>query len=170
VRPQPQHTMHAGPAGLTRRLPGRWLAVAIVAVAAVLAPGIVYATASLASPASPQFVSCRGVTQADFPADGFITDPARDQGGHLWWQAAGGSVCIGTVVEFVQYNVTATKTWQVIIYSAQFPDGLTVASATFTVRPGWYLWTFRVRQAFPGLSAVCITANESFGTPCIHFG
>jgi hypothetical protein len=27
-----------------------------------------------------------------------------------------------------------------------------------------------VHQVFSGLSAVCITADDSFGAPCLHFG
>src|SRR5947209_5879363 len=84
---------------------------------------------------------CLGVTPAIFPAQGFITNPGRSQGGHLWWRFAGDgtSVCIGTVVEFVQYNATAAKTWRVIVYTSQNPGGLTVAQRTFTLRPGGYL-------------------------------
>jgi hypothetical protein len=74
------------------------------------------------------------------------------------------------VVEWVQYNTTATKTWRVIVYSAQYPGGQVVAEQTFTLGRGWYWWSFGVRQVFPGRSAVCITADESFGVPCLHFG
>ena len=81
-----------------------------------------------------------------------------------------GGTCIGTVVEWVQYNTTATKTWRVIVYSAQHPGGQVVAEQTFTLGRGWYWWSFGVHQVFPGLSAVCITADESFGVPCLHFG
>jgi hypothetical protein len=90
----------------------------------------------------------------------------------MWWrrQADGASVCVGTVVEFVQYKATATKTWRVIIFSAQHPAGQVVASKTFTLGRGWYFSSFRIRHAFPGLSAVCITADDSFGASCIHFG
>jgi hypothetical protein len=160
----------------TRWLPGRLLAAAlIVGAAALLAPGVSYATASLSSPsipASPAAAGCRGVTPAAFPALGFITNASRTQGGHLWWRrsAAGTSVCIGTVVEWVQYNATAAKTWQVIIYSAQHPNGQVVARQTFTLGRGWYFWGFGVHQAYSGLSAVCITADDSFGVSCIHFG
>jgi hypothetical protein len=147
-----------------RWLPGRLLAAAlIVGAVALLAPGVSYATASLSSPSSPSSpaaVGCTGVTPAAFPALGFITNASRTQGGHLWWRrsAAGTSVCIGTVVEWVQYNATAAKTWRVIIYSAQH------------LGRGWYFWSFGVHQAYSGLSAVCITADDSFGVPCIHFG
>jgi hypothetical protein len=154
----------------TRRLTGRWLAAALIAGAvALLAPGVSYATASQSSPAA---VGCTGVTPAVFPALGFITNSARTQGGHLWWRssAAGTSVCIGTVVEWVQYNATATKTWRVIIYSTPHPDGQVVASRTFTLGQGSYFWSFGVHQAYSGLSAVCITADDSFGVSCIHFG
>jgi hypothetical protein len=72
-------------------------------------------------------------------------------------------------VERVQYNVTAAKTWRVIIYSAQYPDGQTVAQKTFTLGRGWYSWGFGIHQAYAGLSAVCVTATDSFGTPCITF-
>ena len=163
-----------------RRLPGRWLAAALgVAAVMVLAPGVSYVTASQSSPSplsgpAPLSVQaaagCRGVTPAVFPALGFITDPARTQGGHLWWRSfADGSTCLGTVVEWVQYNTTATKTWRVVVYSAQHPDGQTVAQQTFTAGRGWYSWGFGVHQAFQGLSAVCLTADESFGSPCISF-
>jgi hypothetical protein len=157
----------------TRWLPGRLLAAAlIVGAVALLAPGVSYATASLSSPSSPAAAGCTGITPAAFPALGFITNASRTQGGHLWWRrsAAGTSVCIGTVVEWVQYNATAAKTWRVIIYSAQHPNGQVVARQTFTLGRGWYFWSFGVHQAYSGLSAVCITADESFGVPCIHFG
>jgi hypothetical protein len=136
---------------------------------ALLAPGVSYATASQFSPAA---TGCTGVTPAVFPALGFITNPARTQGGHLWWRssAANGSVCIGTVVQWVQYNTTATKTWKVVVYSAQHPGGQTVAQKTFTLGRGWYFWSFGVHQVYSGLSAVCVTADDSFGAPCIHFG
>jgi hypothetical protein len=136
---------------------------------ALLAPGVSYATASQSSPAAG---GCTGVTPAAFPARGFIANPDRTQGGHLWWRrsADGTSVCIGTVVEWVRYNTTATKTWTVIVYSAGHPDGQAVARATFTLGRGWYFWSFGVHQAYSGLSAVCLTADDSFGMPCIHFG
>ncbi|HLN71574.1 MAG TPA: hypothetical protein VK280_30425 [Streptosporangiaceae bacterium] len=167
----------------TRRLTGRWLAAAlIVGAVALLAPGVSYATAGQASPvtagqataglSSPASAGCTGVTPAVFPALGFITNSARTQGGHLWWRrsAAGTSVCVGTVVEWVQYNVTTAKTWRVIVYSAAHPGGQVVASRTFTLGQGWYLWSFGVHQAYSGLSAVCVTADDSFGVPCIQFG
>jgi len=160
----------------TGRLSRRWLAAALITGAvALLAPGVSYATASQSSQSSqssPAAAGCKGVTPAVFPALGFITNPGRTQGGHLWWRrsAAGGSVCIGTVVEWVQYNTTATKTWRVIAYSAQYPHGQIVASRTFTLGRGVYFWSFGVHQAFPGLSAVCVTADDSFGMPCIDFG
>jgi hypothetical protein len=155
----------------SRWLPGIWLVAAfIVASAALLAPGISYATASLASLSGPATAGCRGVTPAAFPALGFIANPARTQGGHLWWRrSAGDSVCIGTVVEWVQYNTTATKTWKVIVYSARHPHGQVVAHRTFALSRGKYFWSFGVHQSYPGLSAVCVTADDSFGVPCIHF-
>lgn len=78
-------------------------------------------------------------------------------------------VCIGTVVEWVQYNVTAAKTWQVVVYSAAYPGGQVVANRTFTLGRGWYFWSFGVHQAYSGLSAVCLTADDSFGVSCLHF-
>jgi hypothetical protein len=115
---------------------------------------------------------CLGVTPAIFPAQGFITNPNRSQGGHLWWRFAGDgtSVCIGTVVEFVQYNATATKTWRVIVYTAQNPGGVTVAKRTFTLNRGDYYWGFGLHRVFSGLTAVCLAADESFGMSCVHFG
>ncbi len=166
MRPLPRITQ----ASRTRRLPGRWLAaMLIIAAALLLAPGVSHATASQTRPAA---AGCIGVTPATFPATGFISDPARTQGGHLWWRHRAGSanVCIGTVVEWVWYTTTATKTWKVIIYSARHPHGQMVASRTFTLSRGWYSLRFKIRHAYTGLSAVCITADESFGTPCIHFG
>lgn len=176
MKPAPKHSI----VDRARRLPRKWAVIAAVAAsAAVLIPGIGYATASQASPAVSQASpaasqqaadGCRGLTEEILPAKGFITDPARDQGGHFWWRAEpGDSVCVGTVVEFVQYNVTATKTWQVTVYDTQNPNGVTVGTETFTLNAGWYLWPFRIRQAFAGLSAVCITASDSFGVSCIHF-
>ena len=166
------------PAAWTRRLPARWLAAALITGAlALLVPGVSYATASQPSPAATvaradvtAAVGCRGVTPAVIPAAGFITNPARTQAGHLWWRAEAGGVCIGTVIEWVQYNATATKNWRVIIYSAQHPAGQVVAQRTFTLGRGWYWWSFGVHQVFPGLSAVCVTADDSFGVACLHFG
>jgi len=174
------------------------MAAVITGAVAVLAPGVHYAMAGPSVAAShPQAATlaaqtgvtqtptpqagvaaqaagpgCLGVTPAIFPAQGFITNPNRSQGGHLWWRFAGDgtSVCIGTVVEFVQYNATATKTWRVIVYSARHPNGQVVAQRTFTLGRGWYWWSFGVHQVFSGLSAVCITASDSFGAPCLHFG
>jgi hypothetical protein len=160
----------------TGRLSGSWLAaLLIIGLMALLIPGVSPvmsgATTSQASPAAATAdAGCRGVTAAVIPALGFITNPDRTQGGHLWWRAEPGGTCIGTVVEWVQYNTTATKTWQVIVYSAQHPGGQVVAEQTFTLGQGWYWWSFGVRQAFQGLSAVCIIADESFGVPCLHFG
>jgi hypothetical protein len=160
-----------------RRLPGGWLAAALIMGAvALLVPGVRYVTASQSTPATltsaaltTSTAGCRGVTPAVFPAVGFITDANRSEGGHLWWRQTDGGICIGTVVERVQYNTTATKTWRVIVYTAQDPNGQVVAEQTFTLGQGWYFWNFGVHQVFSGLSAVCITADESFGTSCIHF-
>jgi len=164
----------------TGRLSGSWLgALLIIGLMALLIPGVSPvmspvmsgATASQAGPAAATAdAGCRGVTAAVIPALGFITNPDRTQGGHLWWRVEPGGTCIGTVVEWVQYNTTATKTWRVIVYSAQHPGGQVVAEQTFTLGRGWYWWSFGVHQVFPGLSAVCITADESFGVPCLHFG
>ena len=168
---------HADQAARRRRLPAKWLAAALITAAvALLAPGVTYVTAGRSSTATAAMTAattaagCRGVTQAFLPANGFITNPSRAQGGHLWWRrSADGSVCIGTVIMWVQYNATAAKTWRVIVYSARHPGGLTVASRTFTLKRGWYWWGFGVHQAYQGLSAVCVTATESFGMSCVHF-
>jgi len=154
----------------TGRRPGRWLAAVLVTGAlALLVPGVSDATASPASLSAQADVTaavgCRGVT----PAVGFITNPGRTQAGHLWWRAEAGGVCVGTVIEWVQYNTTATKNWRVIVYSAQHPMGQVVAQRTFTLGRGWYWWSFGVHQVFPGLSAVCVTADDSFGVACLHF-
>jgi hypothetical protein len=166
-----------------RRLPAKWLAaVLITAAVGLLAPGVTYITAGRSSTtpatataattaANTTMAGCRGVTQALLPASGFITNPSRTQGGHLWWQrsADGGSVCIGTVIMWVQYNTTAAKTWQVTIYSARHPAGLIVASRTFSLKRGWYWWGFGVHQYYQGLNAVCLSATESFGSSCVDF-
>jgi hypothetical protein len=139
-------------------------AAMLAATSAVLFAGVSYAATSQAS------TSCRGVTAANFPASGFITNPARTKGGNMWWQRLpDGSVCVGTVVEFVQYNVTMTKTWRVLVYTTQAAGGRVAASATFTVRPGWYFFGFQIRQSFQGLTAVCVTADAAFGAACLHF-
>ncbi len=164
------------------RLSRTWLAAALITGGvALLAPGVSYVTAKPSAPpaarqaatlaAQTVTAGCRGVTPAVFPAQGFIANPARTQGGHLWWRYAGDgtSVCIGTVVEFVQYNVTTTKTWRVIVFTAQNPGGVTIASQTFTLGRGVYFWSFGVHRVFSGLSAVCLTASESFGMSCVHF-
>ena len=104
------------------------------------------------------------------PANGFVTNPSRAQGGHLWWhRSADGSVCVGTVIMWVRYNTAAAKTWRVIVYSARHPGGLTVASRTFTLERGWYWRGFGVHRSFQDLSAVCVTATESFGMSCVRF-
>ena len=161
------------------RLRGRWLApLLVIGVLALLVPGVTLATAGQSRPATATVaaatadaaIGCRGVTPAVFPAVGFITNPSRSQAGHLWWRPSTGGICVGTVIEWVQYNATATKTWRVIVYSAQHPNGQVVAQRTFTLGRGWYWWSFGVHQVFSGLSAVCITADDSFGAPCLHFG
>ncbi len=171
------------------RLSRTWLAATLITGGvALLAPGVSYVTARpSAPPAARQAATlaaaqaaqtaqtaadgCRGVTPAVFPAQGFITNPARTQGGHLWWRYAGDgtSVCIGTVVQWVQYNVTTAKTWRVIVFTAQNPGGVTVARQTFTLGRGVYFWSFGVHRVFSGLSAVCLTATESFGMSCLPF-
>jgi hypothetical protein len=185
---------HADEAERRRRLPAKWLAaVLITAAVGLLAPGMTYitagrsstttatttaattaattATTTAATTVNTATAGCRGVTQAILPASGFITNPSRAQGGHLWWRrsADGGSVCIGTVIMWVQYNTTAAKTWQVTIYSARHPDGLIVASRTFSLKRGWYWWGFGVHQYYQGLNAVCLSATESFGSSCVDF-
>jgi hypothetical protein len=170
--------LRAGPARRTGRLPGRWLAALLITgTVALLVPGVSYATAGQSAPASasaPGAASadsgCLGVTPAVIPALGFVTNPSRSQAGHFWWRAEAGGVCLGTVIEWVQYNAPATKTWRVIVYSSQYPNGQVVAQRTFTLGQGWYWWSFGVHQVFSGLSAVCVTADDSFGVPCLHFG
>jgi hypothetical protein len=174
-----------------RRLPAKWLAAMLITTAvALLAPGVTYVTAGRSSTtaaattaamaattavaattaAATTAAGCRGVTEALLPANGFITNPSRAQGGHLWWhRPADGSVCIGTVIMWVQYNTTAARTWRVIVYSARHPGGLTVASRTLTLERGWYWRGFGVRRSFQDLSAVCVTATESFGMSCVQF-
>ena len=172
-----------------RRRPFTFLAALIVtATVGLLAPVVSYAadqtaatadqtaaTAATATTATatsaPMGVACVGVHPVAFNAQGFITNPARTQGGHLWWRltAHGTRVCIGTVVEWVQYNTVATKTWTVTIYTSHDPGGQVVAHLTATLRPGWYLSMFHIRKAYAGLTAVCITASDTFATPCIQF-
>jgi hypothetical protein len=161
-----------------RRLPVKWLAAVLITTAVgLLAPGVTYITAGRSSTttatttAATTAAGCRGVTPALLPASGFVTNPSRTQGGHLWWQrsADGGSVCIGTVIMWVQYNTTAAKTWQVTIYSSRHPAGLIVASRTFSLKRGWYWWGFGVHQYYQGLNAVCLSATESFGSSCVDF-
>ena len=173
-----------------RRLPAKWLAAMLITTAvALLAPGVTYVTAgrssttaaatttatsatttAAATTAATKAAGCRGVTQVLLPANGFITNPSRAQGGHLGWhRSVDGSVCIGTVIMWVRYNTTAAKTWRVIVYSARHPGGLTVASRAFTLKRGWYWRGFGVHHPYQGLSAVCLTATESVGTSCVHF-
>jgi hypothetical protein len=160
------------------RISGGWLAALLITgTVALLVPGVSYVTASQSSPSvltdqaasAASAVGCLGVTPAVIPALGFITNPSRSQAGHLWYRPAAGGVCVGSVVEWVQYNAPATKTWRVMVYSAQYPNGQVVAQRTFTLGPGWYWWSFGVHQVFSGLSAVCVTADDSFGVPCLHF-
>src|SRR5205823_5750166 len=148
-------------------------AALITAAVALLAPGTTYVTAgrsgtatataaavtsaaATAAATSAVAAGCRGVTEALLPANGFITNPSRAQGGHLWWhRSADGSVCIGTVIMWVRYNTAVAKTWRVIAYSARHPGGLTVASRAFTLKQGWYWRGFGMHRAYQGLSAVC---------------
>lgn len=166
---------HGSRASRAGRLAGRWLAaVLITAVVALLAPSASYADVSppgAAQPAAAMADGCRGITPAVLPAQGFIADPARGQGGHLWWRGApdGAVTCIGTVVEFVHYTVPQAKTWQVTVYDAQDPDGQVVARQAFTETAGWWLFPFGVHRAFGGLRKVCLTATSAFGSSCISF-
>ncbi|MGH3173907.1 MAG: hypothetical protein ACRDPF_08595, partial [Streptosporangiaceae bacterium] len=104
-------------------------AMLITTAVALLAPGVTYVTAggssttaaattaaattaartattntattaaTTAAATSAVGADCKGVTQALLPANGFIANPSRAQGGHLWWhRSADGSVCIGTVI------------------------------------------------------------------------
>src|SRR6202167_2022617 len=137
--------MRRGPrtrlAALIRRLSGRWLAAALIAGAVpLLVPGVSYATAGESNVAA---TGCLGVTPAAFPAMGFITNPRRSQAGHLWWRrTADGDVCIGTVVEWVQYNGPMTKTWKVTVYTAAHPNGMRVKQGTLSPNQGWHCWSF----------------------------
>src|SRR5690242_3701959 len=114
--------------GRRGRLPAKWLAAMLITTAvALLAPGATYVTAGRSSTAAATTttaaaattvattaVGCPGVTQALLPANGFVTNPSRAQGGHLWWhRSADSSVCIGTVIMWVRYTTTAAKTWRV---------------------------------------------------------
>jgi hypothetical protein len=74
-----------------------------------------------------------------------------------------------TMTATTTMNTTAAKTWRVTVYSARRPGGLTVASRAFTLKRGWHWRGFGMHQAYQGLSAVCVTATESFGTSCVHF-
>ena len=56
-----------------------------------------------------------------------------------------------------------------IVYSARHPGGLAVASRAFTLERGWYRRGFGVHRSFQDLSAVCVTATESFGMSCVQF-
>ena len=156
------------------RLAGRWLvALLITGAVALLAPGVSYASSQPApAPTAPAAADgCRGITPAVFPAQGFIADVARDQGGHLWWRGAPDGVitCIGTVVEFVHYTSLQAKTWQVTAYDARHPGGQVAARQTFTEAPGWWYWPFPVHRAYQDLRKVCLTATDAFGTSCISF-
>lgn len=156
-----------------RRAGGTLAALFVIGLIALLTQ-----TSSFTAAASPAArasaaadTSCTGVTPGFIPAVGFITSPDRTQGGHLWWRGSpAGGTCVGSVIEWVQYNTTMTKTWRVIIYSAGHPAGQVVAQQTFTRGRGWYWWSFGVHQVFTGLSAVCVTATDAFGTACLDFG
>jgi hypothetical protein len=95
-----------------------WLAAMLITAAvALLAPGATYVTAGRSSAATATTTmtaattaaatttaattaaGCRGVTEALLPANGFISNPSRAQGGHLWWhRSADGSVRRSAVV------------------------------------------------------------------------
>jgi hypothetical protein len=147
------------------------LAGAALAFSGSNSPAVTVALAGSSVTASPPPGACTGVTPAVIPALGFIANPQRTQGGHFWWRgsAAGDTVCVGTVVEWVHYPAQSTKTWEVIAYSASHPRGQVVAERTFTLQPGTYWFPFGVHQAFTGLQAVCVTATDSFGQPCVRF-
>jgi hypothetical protein len=137
-----------------------------IATTVAATTSITYAVASEASPASTP--ECFGVKEAMFPPNGFVTDPGRDQGGHMWTQALpDGSTCIGTVVEYMEYAITGTKTWTVIAYSPAHPSGEIIASNTFTLNQGFYLFPFRIRKPFAGLTKVCVSGTEAFGISCV---
>jgi len=63
----------------------------------------------------------------------------------------------------------ARRRRRVIVYSARHPGGLTVASRAFTLQRGWHWRGFGVHRSFRDLSAVCVTATESFGMSCVPF-
>jgi hypothetical protein len=73
------------------------------------------------------------------------------------------------VVEWVQYDSTVTKTWRVVVYATAHPGGQTVAQQSVTAGRGWRSRDFGVHQAYRGLTAVCLTADEAFGSACIEF-
>jgi hypothetical protein len=173
----PSPGAHAAPARRARRVPrrtgGTMAALLVIGLIALLTQTAgVTATATPAARASAAAdTSCTGVTPGFISPAGFITNSDRTQGGHLWWRGSpSGGTCIGSVIEWVQYNTTMTKTWRVIIYSAGHPGGQVVAQQTFTLGRGWYWWSFGVHQVFTGLTAVCLTATDSFGTACLDFG
>lgn len=161
-----------GRAGL---LAGAAIPALVLTVAALSASSPRPATLALAGStvqAVSQASGCTGVTLAVLPAQGFIANRARAQGGHFWWREAGGpgAVCVGSVVEDVWYTTTSTKTWRVVIYTAAHPAGIVAAERTFTLSAGWYWWSFGVHQEYESLRAVCVQATDGFGEPCVTFG
>ena len=154
--------------------PGRAAAAAVPLALAVLAVtgGPAATPAYAASQAVP---GCTGITQAQIPAQGTITNPAGNEGGHLWWRDTGGGTCVGTVVENVQLTAAAPSlTLRVIVYDAADPGGLTVARQQIAAAPGPATRAFGIHRAFPGLTAVCLAATSpvvpSPDMPCAEFG
>jgi hypothetical protein len=148
----------------------------ITAAVALLAPGATYVTAGRSSAATatttPATVAdgCRGVTQAFLPANGFITNPEPGSRRPPVVAALGGRQRVHwdrDHVGAVQRGRGQDLAGDRLLGAA--PGGLTAASRTFTLKRGWYWWGFGVHQAYQGLSAVCMTATESFGMSCVHF-
>jgi hypothetical protein len=161
---------HHRPGRVVMRAAAAAVPLALAALAVTGGPAA--APAYAAGQAAP---GCTGITQAHIPAQGVITNPAGTEGGHLWWRAAGGGTCVGTVIEDVQATTaTPALTLRVIVYDQADPGGLTVARQQVTVAPGPVTRAFGIHRVFAGLTAVCLAATSpvtpSPDMPCAGFG
>jgi hypothetical protein len=158
------------------RLAALAAAAALLALTALVLPAAA-AKAAPSQPASPAGAGCKGVTLAVIPAQGVISTPGQTEGGHLWWQNTAAGICVGTVIEDLQF-IAAPPTvplWlRVIVFDTSDPTGVTVGKIQVTADSGPLSRAFGIHQAFPGLSQVCLAANSEVlgpqGMPCVQIG
>lgn len=153
----------------------------VVALAALLVPGIGYAIGGSRAPAAairpaaeqvrapsrrlvPSMAGCRGLGYGVIPARSNISNPDGTEGGSLRWrtQKNGDLVCSGTVRSWVRYPVRESAHWLIGIYG-QHAMSTVIGDAAFTIGPGSYYWDFRVERQFRGLFFLCLIASFGAG-------